>query len=293
MNWSGTCGNCASTVGPFVIRNGWVPIHEGITTVRIFNTNTHKRIIAEVPVRHGEPVEIGDLGIAGVPGTGAPQRLWFVELSGSKTGALFSTGHRSETIDLDSGSYHTTLIDAGNPVVLVPVSELGLRGTETPVELNGFSDILHTLEELRAWSAVRMGLVDNPPVRLQRGRLPFLKLRSSAHRKAISTPIIDMSTLVALIWQHRCCRWDVHGTYPLTGAIATGIAAVFDGTVAKAVSHPMSESAGYSVKIGHPSGVIQVDIVLDGSGMNVDRVGVCRTARRLASGQGYPSVRAK
>ncbi len=290
VDWSGTCGNCTSAVGPFAIREGWVQVQEGITTVRIFNTNTQKRIIAEVPVRNGEPLETGDFEIAGVPGTGAPQRLWFVDPSGSKTGALFPTGQRNETIDVGSGSYHATLIDAGNPVVLVKAPELGLRGTETPLDLDGSPDVMHALEEIRAWSAVRMGLATT---------LAEASASSPAIPKiavvAPSEPYVDtygrhvdstrINLVARMLSMGRC-----HGAYPLTGAIATGIAAVFDGTVAHTVANLTPERAEYSVKIGHPSGVIQVDIILADSGPRsaVDRVGVYRTARRLALGQVYP-----
>ena len=47
------CGNISSAVGPFAIDEGLVEAVEPVTTVRIFNTNTQKMIVARVPVKDG------------------------------------------------------------------------------------------------------------------------------------------------------------------------------------------------------------------------------------------------
>ena len=40
-----------------------------MTEVHIFNTNTQKEIVAQVPVKDGRAVTEGDFSIDGVPGT--------------------------------------------------------------------------------------------------------------------------------------------------------------------------------------------------------------------------------
>ena len=60
VSYKGNCGNISSGVGPFAIEKGLVKAEDGITSVRIFNTNTSKLIVADVhtpggPVCRGRP----------------------------------------------------------------------------------------------------------------------------------------------------------------------------------------------------------------------------------------------
>lgn len=90
VGYEGNCGNISSAVGPFSIasklldvpRPGQaVPGHPETQEVRIFNTGTRKVIKAHVPVdSSGNVVETGDFSVPGVPGTGAPILLDYVEV---------------------------------------------------------------------------------------------------------------------------------------------------------------------------------------------------------------------
>lgn len=66
IDYTSNCGNLSSAVGPFAIEEGLVPAVEGITTVRIWQVNTNKLIVAQVPTQGGFPVEDGDYRLAGV-----------------------------------------------------------------------------------------------------------------------------------------------------------------------------------------------------------------------------------
>lgn len=73
------CGNISSAVGPYAINEGLVEAVEPMTEVHIFNTNTQKEIIAQVPVENGHFQSEGDFAIDGVPGTASKVTLKFVE----------------------------------------------------------------------------------------------------------------------------------------------------------------------------------------------------------------------
>jgi 2-methylaconitate cis-trans-isomerase PrpF len=57
VDWSGNCGNLSSAVGPFAIANGLVDADRvprtGIATVRIWQANIGKTIVAHVPMTEG------------------------------------------------------------------------------------------------------------------------------------------------------------------------------------------------------------------------------------------------
>jgi methylitaconate Delta-isomerase len=142
VDWGGNCGNLSSAVGPFAIDQGLVAAREGVTTVRIHNTNTAKLIIVSVPVRDGRALVEGGYAIPGVPGTGARIDLEFLDPAGSATGALLPTGRPVDEVALADGrEVRVSVVDAANPVAFVLASELGMRGSESPAEIERRADV--------------------------------------------------------------------------------------------------------------------------------------------------------
>ena len=101
------CGNISSAVGPFAIDEGLVEAVEPMTEVHIFNENTKKEIIAQVPVKDGRAVTEGDFEIDGVPGTAAKVTLKFVNPQGAASGKLLPTGNVKDYIEIEGKKYHT------------------------------------------------------------------------------------------------------------------------------------------------------------------------------------------
>lgn len=58
VDWGGNCGNLSAAIGPFAIDQGLVRAVEPATTVRIYNTNTRKTIVARVPTGEGRAPEV-------------------------------------------------------------------------------------------------------------------------------------------------------------------------------------------------------------------------------------------
>src|SRR5579875_946662 len=288
VDYGGNCGNCSSAVGPFAIDEGLVRVQEGITQVRILNTNTQKLIVAEVPTHHGHAVYEGDYEIAGVPGTGARQRLWFYDPAGSMTGTLLPTSHVLDLFQVQERSIAVSLVDAANPVVFVKASDIGLNGTEAAAEIDNRPGILAVLEELRGKAAVRLGFVNEwqhataitpavPKIAIVASAQPYTDL----YGRRVTEQQID---IVARIMSMGRC----HPAYALTGAIATGAAAAIPGTIVQRLV-ASEQNRQLAVRIGHPSGVMEVEIEAEYSGEipRIVRASASRTARRIADGMLY------
>ncbi|MBW1636787.1 MAG: 3-methylitaconate isomerase, partial [Deltaproteobacteria bacterium] len=162
VDYSGNCGNISSGVGPFAIDEGFVNAIEPVTTVRIHNTNTGKILIAEVEVEAGRAKVTGDCIIAGVPGSGSGIMLNFAGTAGSVTGRLLPTGNVVDSIETSSGSVEASIVDCANPMVFVRAEDMGIRGIESPQEIDGNSTLLNRLEEIRARVAVLIGMAKTP-----------------------------------------------------------------------------------------------------------------------------------
>src|SRR5258707_1712678 len=154
---AGNCGNISSAVGPFAIDKGLVPAVDPVTTVRIFNTNTKKMIVADVPVHEGRVVTQGTFRISGVPGTGAEIKLHFADPGGAITGKLLPTGNVVDKIKMEGGqTVDVSIGDAGNLAGFVSAKQIGLRGDELPAEIESRAEVLAMLAEMCAKISERL-----------------------------------------------------------------------------------------------------------------------------------------
>jgi 2-methylaconitate cis-trans-isomerase PrpF len=268
VDYRGNCGNCSSAVGPFAIDERLVSAVEPETTVRIHNTNTKKLIVARVPVRDGEAVVEGDFELPGVAGRGARIALDFVDPGGAVTGRLLPTGRVREVID----GVEASLVDATNPMVFVRAKDVGLAGTESPVDIDKDAALGVRLENIRATAAEMMGIPGSaavPKIVLVAPAAAFTAIdgtRYPATRAHVIARVISMG--------------NCHRAFALTAAMCLAVAARIDGTV-------VQEAAGLpttgDLHLGHPSGVLPIAAEV-GPGPLARRVTVYRTARRLMEG---------
>ncbi len=291
VDWGGNCGNMTAAVGPFAIDEGLVCAVEPATTVRIYNTNTQKTIVATVPTSEGRALAEGDYVIPGVPFPGARVDLEFMDPGGSLTGRLLPTGHPTDVLTLADGRRLTvSLVDAANPVVFTDAAELGLTGTELPAELEAHQEAMATLEELRAIAAEMLGLVkDRRQAKAASPGLPKVGYVTPP-RAFQSTPGATIPAEAMDIQGRLLSMGTAHRSYPVTGAICTAAAAVVKGTLVHAASRAtVQEGEPTVIRIAHPYGVMDVRVrwEIQGGESRIQGATVGRTARRIMEGYVY------
>jgi hypothetical protein len=275
-------------VGPFAIDEGLVRAEEPTTMVRIYQKNTKKTILAEVPVRHGFYNNEGDYAIDGVPGLGGRITLHFLDPGGSVTGSLLPTGNTKDVIELpDHDRVTVSIVDAANPVVFVRATDVGLNGTEI-YEIDGRLETRRKLEAIRSMSAVMLGLASNPEEASEISQdVPKIAFVSGAQEyKSVTGRIIKKNDvdLVARIMS----MGTLHKAYAATGAICTSGAAKIEGTIV----HEMLTKGALEkkeVRLGHPGGIFPVGVKMLKRELTYEyeEAVVERTARRLMDGYVY------
>ena len=258
-----TCGNIMSGIGPFAIEAGLVPAAEGTTTVMVHNVNTGS-LIESIVQTPGTRVEYdGDAVIDGVPGTAAPVVLNFMDVVGSKTGALLPTGNVRDEIE----GGEATCIDVAMPMVIMRARDLGKTGHESKAELDADVELFARMERIRRAAAQRMGLGD-----VADKVVPKLGL--------VAEPA-DGRTIESRYFVPQ----KTHAAHAVSGAICVASCAVLEGSVADGLGR-VARQPKQTVTIGHPSGTIEVVLEVSGQGvaMDVVRGGVVRTCRRLFEG---------
>lgn len=288
IDYKGNCGNISSAVGPFAIDEGLVRAEEPMTLVRIYQVNTKKLIVAEVPVRNGLHNEEGDFVITGVPNPGAEVRLHFVDPGGSVTQKLLPTGNAKDMIEVAGiGKIAISIVDAANPLVFVRASDLGLKGTEI-AEIDNSAEIRMKLENIRSRAAVIIGLARSPEEASERSQaVPKMAFVSEPQEYKNVTGQVTQKGEIDLT-ARIMSMGTLHKAYAGTGAICTAGAARIEGTVVQEV---LSRSAlGMSqIRLGHPGGVMTVGVEIEkkGNTYNYKEAVLSRSARRLMEGYVY------
>lgn len=288
IDYAGNCGNSSAAVGPFALLRGLIEPREPITKVRIYNTNTKKIILAEFEVRDGEFLSEGEFRIDGVPGTGSKILLDFIDSGGSVTGKLLPTGKVKEEIKFPTvGALTVSMVDAANPFVFVRGKDLGLKGDETLEELAGNVELLRKCEEIRSVVAEIMGIAKKEDATQKSPGVPKIAVVSPP--ASYQTPKGRVAASEVDIVARMTALQKLHKAYAVTGAVCLGAAAKIDGTIVNEIFRESQPANPPAVRIGHPSGTIQVEIEMDKKNghLKLDKAALTRTARLLMDGSVY------
>jgi len=276
VDYAGNCGNCTAAVGPFAVDEGLAPAGEPETTVRLYNTNTGKLVVARFPVEGGEAAVTGDFELPGVPGRGARIALDFLDPGGAVTGKLLPTGRPLDTLQVPSvGPVEASLVDATNPMVFVRAMNVGLIGTELPEALDRDRDLAARLEAIRTAGAKAMGMEPSPAV-------PKIAMvaRPASFRALDGREVRpgDMDLCARVISMGAC-----HRAFALTAAMCLAVAARIHGTVVKEM---LRGAPAADLRLAHPSGVLPINAIVEQKASQwwARQVTVYRTARRLMEG---------
>ena len=287
VDWSGNCGNLTAAVGSFAISNGLIDAsripENGVCVVRIWQANIQKTIIAHVPISHGRVQETGDFELDGVTFPAAEVKVDFVApVDGNE--AMFPTGNLVDDLHVPNiGDFKATMINAGIPTIFLNAESLGFTGTELQDAINGNDATLSKFETVRAYGAIKMGLIEHIDEAVGRQHTPKIAFVAtpaeyvSSSGKTINQQDIDLSVRALSMGK-------LHHAMMGTAAVAIGTAAAIPGTL-------VNEAAGggdiQSVTFGHPSGTLKVgaNTQCEQGVWTVNKVSMSRSARKLMQGE--------
>lgn len=262
VDWSGNCGNLSAAVGPFAISNrlidpARVP-HNGVCTVRIWQANINKTIVAHVPMTNGAVQETGDFELDGVTFPAAEVQIEFLDPAADEDGAggsMFPTGNVVDDLDVPGvGVLQATLINAGIPTIFVNADSIGYTGTELQDAINSDPKALAMFETIRAHGAVRMGLINNVADATKRQHTPKVAfVAPPAGHAASSGKRVEAGDVDLLV--RAMSMGKMHHAMMGTAAVAIGTAAAIPGTLVNLAAGGGPRTA---VRFGHPSGTLRV-----------------------------------
>ena len=262
VDWSGNCGNLSAAVGPFAIASGLIDAarlpRNGTATVRIWQANIGKTIVAHVPMTDGAVQETGDFELDGVTFPAAEIALEFMDPAADEDGAggaMFPTGNVVDDLDVPGiGTLKATMINAGIPTIFVDARAIGYQGTELQEAVNGDEKALAMFETIRAYGALRMGLIAHVDEIAKKQHTPKVAFVAppadyvASSGKAVGAGDVDL--LVRAMSMGK-----LHHAMMGTAAVAIGTAAAIPGTLVNLAAGGGEREA---VRFGHPSGTLRV-----------------------------------
>lgn len=290
VDWSGNCGNLSAAVGPFAIGAELVDParipREGVVTVRIWQANIGKTIVSHVPIVDGMVKETGDFELDGVTFPAAEIMLEFMDPAAEEEGgggAMFPTGNLVDDLEVPGvGTLKATMINAGIPTIFVNADAIGYTGTELQEAINGDPKALAMFETIRAYGAVRMGLIQNVDEAARRQHTPKVAFVAppASYTASSGKPVRaeDIDLLVRALSMGK-----LHHAMMGTAAVAIGTAAAIPGTLVNLAAGGGKRQA---VRFGHPSGTLRVGAEaaqVDGEWV-VKKAIMSRSARILMEG---------
>ncbi|MCX2541613.1 2-methylaconitate cis-trans isomerase PrpF [Pseudomonas sp. COW5] len=290
VDWSGNCGNLSAAVGSFAISNGLVDAsripHNGVAVVRVWQANIGKTIIAHVPITNGEVQETGDFELDGVTFPAAEVQVEFMDPAAEEEGgggSMFPTGNLIDELEVPGvGTFKATMINAGIPTIFVNAEDIGYTGTELQSAINSDPKALQMFETIRAYGALRMGLISNIDEAAKRQHTPKVAFVArpadyvASSGKAIAAGDVDL--LVRALSMGK-----LHHAMMGTAAVAIGTAAAISGTLVNLAAGGVERNA---VRFGHPSGTLRVgaEASLENGEWVVKKAIMSRSARVLMEG---------
>jgi hypothetical protein len=290
VDWSGNCGNLSAAVGPFAIANGLIDParipRDGIATVRIWQANIGKTIVAHVPMTGGAVQETGDFELDGVTFPAAEVALEFMDPAadeGDGGGAMFPTGNLVDELDVPGvGTLKATMINAGIPTIFVEAEAIGYKGTELQDAINSDEKALAMFETIRAHGALRMGLIERLEDAAKRQHTPKVAfVAKPVGYVASSGKQVDAADVDLLV--RAMSMGKLHHAMMGTAAVAIGTAAAIPGTLVNLAAGGGEKEA---VRFGHPSGTLRVGAqaaLVDGQWI-VKKALMSRSARVIMEG---------
>jgi probable AcnD-accessory protein PrpF len=261
VDWSGNCGNLTAAVGSFAISNGMVDAsripQNGHCVVRIWQTQINKTIIAHVPISNGAVQETGDFELDGVTFPAAEVQIEFLDPAeeGDEGGSMFPTGNLVDDLEVPGiGTLKATMINAGIPTIFINADEIGYTGTELREAINSDPAALAKFETIRAYGALRMGLIKDVSEAAKRQHTPKVAFvakplaYTSSSGKSVKADEIDLNVRALSMGK-------LHHAMMGTAAVAIGTAAAIPGTLVNLAAGGIEREA---VRFGHPSGSLRV-----------------------------------
>ena len=289
VDWSGNCGNLTAAVGAFAISNGLVDAaripSDGLCTVRIWQANIRKTIIAHVQISGGQVQETGDFELDGVTFPAAEVQIEFLDPAddGEEGGAMFPTGNLVDELEVPGiGTFPVTLINAGIPTIFLNAADIGYQGTELQEHINSDEQALAKFETIRAYGALKMGLIADISEAAARQHTPKVAFVAAPQDYVSSSgkPVAaaDVDLLVRALSMGK-----LHHAMMGTAAVAIGTAAAIPGTLVNLAAGGGGREA---VRFGHPSGTLRVgaQAKLENGEWKVTKAIMSRSARVIMEG---------
>ena len=257
--WNNNCGNLSGAVGPYAVQEGIIKPKEGENKIRIYQVNTDKIIHSTFNVKDGKPEIEGDYTIAGVYGGASKVRLDYLEPGGSGTGKLLPTGNVIDEIEIDGfGKIKVSVVDAATPLIYIQAEDLGLKGTESPDELDSNTEKMEIIQKIRRKCAFMTGLsksedeaqMNTPRIGIVTSPKDYVSLDKSNIKG-------DDQDITARMFS----MGKTHKAIMGTAGVNIGVAAAIEGTIPNLIKRKGSNPL--ELRAGNPSGVMTAGAVIE------------------------------
>ena len=293
VDWAANCGNLSAGAALYGALTGAGRVEGDAIHVNVHQVNTGRKLVTTVPLVDGMPAIDGDFAIGGVPGTGARIDVDFGDFAGSALGGdVLPTGNPTDRFDVPGiGPLDVSVIDMANLLYFVRAEDIGMDTAASIYDMQADTALVARLEAVRKAVSAEIGFITGPDAD------ETLKVSTNPLIFAVATPRDYAATNAGQvaagdtdIFARSLARYEFSKAYPGSGAAGSAVAVGIPGTLAHEACRDIGQAEGiYTLRVGHPGGVLEVAAEVDSSGnrIAVRKALIGRTARLLMDGTAY------
>lgn len=292
IDWKSNCGNISSGAALWGALMGLGRLDGDRLELNVHQVNAGRRLRCFMPVTDGAPATTGDFSIGGVPGTGARIDVDFFDFAGSALGGdVLPTGSACDRFKIPGvGMLDLSIVDMANLHIFVRAGDIGLDPRRSIFELQEDKALVSQLEIIRKVVSSELGFITGPTADedLKVSMNPLI-YAVSAPTDYVATNDLSVSADAQDITARSLARYAFSKAYPGSGSAGTATACGIPGTITAEAFTGEVRDGSYTVRIGHPGGVLEVaaETHLAHGDVTVARAELGRTARLIMDGTCY------
>ncbi len=258
IDWSVNCGNMSAALPVFANQVGLLSLEAGANRVRIHNTNTG--IVTHAILELPEPGQAmaSETEIPGVMGAWPGVQLALLDPVGAKTGLLFPTGERVDSVD----GIEVSCVDLAVPMVIVRAGDLGKTAAEAPGALDADRQFKDRLRCIWVAAGLKMGLARSDGAPMKEAELAASETIPKIC--IVAAPDADEAARGAHVRVRYFTPQAAHKSLAVTGGACLAACCLVPGTVGHAIARGQGslgpDEADHVVRMANPAGILKTTI---------------------------------
>ena len=283
IDWRGNDGNLTAGIAIYAMEKGIGNVVDGTFKVNAVNSFTKDLIQLSTKFNYGKPVMIKDYE-NGYDTYGVEVKCLWINPGGGIVGKRFPTGNVKDRYEIEEKIVEFSIVDCVSLVVMINSNSIYMVGKELPGDES--EEMIYKSNQIRAYASLKSGFTKDLDEAQNITLFPLLATISepinyvTSRGQRINYDEYDLRVNIISLN-------EIHHAISISAAICIAYASLIEGTIPNQIIRgKLSGKGHHQIRIGHPSGIVRLDLEKNKDKINVI---VNRNCRILSEGKAFVS----